>query len=398
MLTRRARGSSVTSSGPKGGSFALVPKSRQTWAAPLRRAAKLLRGRGPVAALAGCGTARTQPGGFTYETTLTVYSALALQGPQGALMHTSINDEILALAQGRRPGRNGGQLRLAEDAPQTSGGWDGKEPRAAGQDLGAIAYIGDLRLGRDRDHRYRLSTPTTSSRSALGAPRWPHRCGLPRPTGRAASFLPTGQRALALPCPVRPRRGDSDGAVHARPGRQAALRCSSDRAPASAPYDWAIAALVRLRRSRQRTRARWLVRLRQGRVAPRARAARGACASAPGRRFSRRRQPAAAVALEGVACRLPALRLFAPSTLATARSFAPSHPPRRAFLTSPILPIDRYPPVPGGRAMPPPGFRHPRPLSPYGYEAMCSILAAISHARDLAKRLAVLAAYRNLGR
>jgi branched-chain amino acid transport system substrate-binding protein len=99
---------------------------------------------GLAAALAGCGSASTQPGGFTYENTLTVYSALPLQGPQATLMQSIVNGEILALKQagGRAHGRPISFASL-NDAPLTNGTWDGKEPRAAGQDLDAIAYVGD---------------------------------------------------------------------------------------------------------------------------------------------------------------------------------------------------------------------------------------------------------------
>ena len=78
-----------------------------------------------AAVLAGCGSSGTQAGGYTYEKTLTVYSDLPLQGPQGGLM-TSINDgEILALEQAHARGRDRNvSIALINDAQQSAGGWD----------------------------------------------------------------------------------------------------------------------------------------------------------------------------------------------------------------------------------------------------------------------------------
>jgi len=98
---------------------------------------------------------------------------------------------------------------------------------------------------------------------------------------------------------------------------------------------------------------------------------------------------------------LPAVKLFAPSTLATApflRSLATAA--GSTYVTSPILPLGQYPPqaqvVLGD-------YRHafdsaPTAYSLYGYEAMASVLAAIQRAgKNAHQRLSVVDAYFRLG-
>ena len=108
------------------------------------------------------------------------------------------------------------------------------------------------------------------------------------------------------------------------------------------------------------------------------------------------------VLYEELHAELPSLKLFAPSTLATGHflSSLGSATAAATYVTSPILPLDRYPPsaqaVLGAyrRAF---GVA-PTAYSLYGYEAMSSTLAAITRAgANASKRLAVIHDYFTLG-
>jgi branched-chain amino acid transport system substrate-binding protein len=356
---------------------------------------------GLAAALAGCGSASTQPGGFTYENTLTVYSALPLQGPQATLMQSIVNGEILALKQagGRAHGRPISFASL-NDAPLTNGTWDGKEPRAAGQDLDAIAYVGDYDSAATA-----ISLPIINANDILqvspGSPYigFTDATRFDRP-GEPRYFFLSGHDTFARLVPS----DLVEAAASVRFMRDEGVRrlyVLSDSAPASAPYDSAIGAMVA-----RAARANGLGLAGSRRFDSAGGSSRGALIAA-----LRKAQPdavfVAAAPSGGVEslwrelhAALPALRLFAPSTLATASFLAATAPAASAtFLTSPILPLAQYPPASRAvvrayrRAFGTPATA----LSLYGYEAMSSILAAISRARDPGRRLDVLAAYRNLG-
>ena len=79
-----------------------------------------------AAALGGCGgsSSTAAPGGFTYQKTLTIYSDLPLQGPQGALMTSIVYGEKLALYQaGGRVGKTPISFASLNDAQASADGW-----------------------------------------------------------------------------------------------------------------------------------------------------------------------------------------------------------------------------------------------------------------------------------
>jgi branched-chain amino acid transport system substrate-binding protein len=352
-------------------------------------------------ALAGCGSSGTQPGGFTYENTLTVYTGLPLQGPQAGLMQSIVDGEILALRQagGRAHGRPV-SFAAVNDSPQQNGTWDGKEPRAAGQDLDAIAYIGDYDSAATA-----ISLPILNENDILQISPGSSYLGFtdaspftePADPGR---FFPSGHDTFARLVPSDLAEARAAVELMRDEGVQR-LYVLSDSAPASAPYDSAIGAMVvheaRIHGPKLAGSASFDSAARSSHRALLAALAKSSAdavfvAAAP--------SPGVESLWNALHAALPSLRLFAPSTLATP-SFLSATASTAAvtYLTSPLLPLAQYPS--SARAVLR-AYRHtfgtaPTALSLYGYEAMSSVLAAIAKARDPANRLDVLAAYRRLG-
>jgi branched-chain amino acid transport system substrate-binding protein len=349
--------------------------------------------------LAGCGGSGTQLGGFTYENTLTVYSGLPLQGPRAPLMQSIVNGEILALrrAGGRAHGRPISFASL-NDAPLANGTWDGKEPRAAGQDLDAIAYIGDYDSAATA-----LSLPILNANDILqvspGSPYSGFTDASPfGQPGEPRRFFPSGQDTFARLVPSDLVEADAMAAFIRSQGVRR-LYVLADAA--SAPYDSAIGAMVA-----RDARADGVTVAATSSLDSAARSSFGALLKAIGT------ARADGVFLAGAPdagseafwiamhAALPSLRLFAPSTLATASFLAATTPAAPVtYVTSPLLPLSQYP---AGAQAVLRNYRRafgtpPTALSLYGYEAMSSVLAAIAHARDPANRLAVLRAYLSLG-
>ena len=153
-----------------------------------------------AAALAGCGGG-AQLGGFTYENTLTGSTPVCRsRSPQAPLMQSIVNGEILALRQagGRARGRAISFASL-NDAATANGTWDGKEPRAAGQDLDAIAYIGDFDSAATA-----ISLPLLNANDILQvSPASPY-LGFHRIRARPSSSLATTRsQGLLPPTPSR---------------------------------------------------------------------------------------------------------------------------------------------------------------------------------------------------
>ncbi|HEX2702577.1 MAG TPA: hypothetical protein VHM72_03995 [Solirubrobacteraceae bacterium] len=362
-----------------------------------------------AAVLAGCGGSGTQAGGYTYEKTLTVYSDLPLQGPQRALM-TSINDgEILALEQAHAHGRDRNvSIALVNDGRQSAGGWDRETTshaaEAAGQDIDAVAYIGDFDSAATA-----VSLPLINENDILQvSPASPY-VGLTDvnpldQTGEPRVYYPSESHTFArlLPSDVE------EAAATASFMRSLGVRrvyLLSDTAALSAPYDSVI--------------ARLLAGDAPGRGVSVAGAAdvdtaSGTQPSTYGPTAAKIAKTKADAVLLGAApdrgaealwqelhAELPGVRLFAPSTLATApflRSLAAAAD--STYVTSPILPLDQYPPQ---AAVVLRDYRRAFDVAPtagslYGYEAMASVLAAIALAgKNAHKRLSVVDSYFHLG-
>jgi branched-chain amino acid transport system substrate-binding protein len=358
-----------------------------------RRSLAALTALGALALLAGCGSAGTQLGGFTYENTLTIYSGLALQGPQAPLMQSIVNGEILALRQagGRAHGRPISFASL-NDAPLANGTWDGKEPRAAGQDLDAIAYIGDYDSAATA-----ISLPILNANDILqvspGSPYagFTDASRYDRP-GEPQVFFPSGHDTFARLVPSDLVQARATAAFMRDEGVRR-LYVLAD----GSPYDSSIGAMV----------------AHDARAAGIALAGDSTARSAPRKLLKEIAASGAdAVYLAGAPdagtqalwlalhAALPSLRLFAADTLATASFLsATTAAAGVTYVTSPLLPLARYPPS-ALRVLR--DYRKafgtaPTALSLYGYEAMSSVLAAIAHAHDPANRLEVLRAYRHLG-
>jgi ABC-type branched-subunit amino acid transport system substrate-binding protein len=352
-------------------------------------------------ALAGCGSSGTQPGGFTYENTLTIYSGLPLQGTQAALMQSIVNGEILALRQadGRAHGRPI-SFAAVNDSPLANGTWDGKEPRAAGQDLDAIAYIGDYSSAATA-----ISLPILNENDILqvspGSPYLGFTDASPfTDPVDPAHFFPSGHDTFArlVPSDLAEARAEIEF-MRAEGVRR--LYVLTDSAPASSPYESAIGAMVvheaRLHGIELAGSASFDSAARSSRRSLLAAITR---ASADGVFVAAAPSAGVEALWTALHAALPALRLFAPSTLAThAFLAATSASAAASYVTSPILPLTQYPSSARAvlRAYRKTFGSAPTALSLYGYEAMSSILAAIAKARNPADRLDVLAAYRSLG-
>jgi branched-chain amino acid transport system substrate-binding protein len=346
-----------------------------------------------AALLVGCGgSSGTQPGGFTYESTLTVYSDLPLQGPQGALM-TSIDDgEILALAQAHARGRDRNvSIALLDDA--NARGWNERTAadaaREAGQDLDAIAYIGDFDSGATA-----VSLPVTNENNILQvSPASPY-SGLTQagsdPT-EPARYYPDGRRTFARLMP-----SDGDEAIAAtRFMRELGVRRLYTLSDGER-FDGAIAQLV------GRDAPADGITLAGSTLTGTPDVSARIAASHAGAVFvGAAPSPAVEALWREIHAALPALKLFAPSTLATTpflRAIAPAA--GATYVTSPILPLSQYPPQAQTVLA---DYRRlfasaPSAYSLYGYEAMASVLAAIERAHaSPSRRLNVVADYFALG-
>ncbi len=358
---------------------------------------------------AGCGSSGTQPGGFTYETTLTVYSNLPLQGPQGALM-TSINDgEILALEQAHARGMDRNvSFAMLNDAQASAGGWSQytttHAARAAGQDLGAIAYIGDFDSAATA-----LSLPLINANGILQVSPGSSYGGLTDSGGEAqvgepASHYPNGKRTFARLVPTDVQEAAATVAFM----RSVAVKrvyVISDTAALSAPYDSVIAPLVAHDAAGAHIAvagASDIDTAAPGSSSYSALLARIAGAHPDAVLLGAAPDAGARIIFRELHRALPAVKLFAPSTLGTASFLdALGAADSVTYVTSPILPLDRYPPS-AQRVLS--AYRSefsspPTAYSLYGYEAMASVLAAIEHAGNnpATQRQNVIRAYFGLG-
>lgn len=352
-----------------------------------------------AAALAGCGGAGTEPGGFTYESTLTIYSGLPLQGPLAPEMRSIVDGEILALAQaGGRVGHRPISFASLNDVP-ANGDWDGKEPRAAGQDLDAIAYIGDFESAATA-----VSLPILGENDILQVSPGSPYVGFTDATpfdqaGEPESYYPSGKDTFARLIP-----SDVDEAAATagfmRDEHVKRLYVLSDTASVSDPYDSVIAAMVARDARASGLAVNGPEALDTAQPDFAALIAAIAASHADAVFLGAAPDPGAERLWTELHAALPGLRLFAPSTLATPAFLAATAQSAGAtYVTSPILPLAQYPVAARAvlRAYAAKFGTAPTALSLYGYEAMQSVLAALAHASDPADRLDVLKAYFQLG-
>jgi branched-chain amino acid transport system substrate-binding protein len=338
-----------------------------------------------AALLAGCGGSGTQPGGFTYENVLTVYSDLPLQGPQGALMRSIDDGEILALAQAHARGRDRNvSIALLNDA--TPGGWNEKTTadaaREAGQDLDAIAYIGDF----DSAATARSLLITNENNILQVSPASPY-AGLTQ----TSFYYPDGYRTFARLVPSSSVEAEASVRFMRSLGVHSLYTLSDGE-----PYDGAIAATVAADWAASGGRSAG-----SGTAGARTTLTR-IVAAHPDAVFIGAAPSAAVESLWGeLHSALPQVKLFASSTLATGPFLAAIAPfASRSYVTSPILPLSQYPPS-AQRVLR--EYREtfasaPSAWSLYGYEAMASVLVAIERAHaNPDRRLVVVHDYFALG-
>jgi branched-chain amino acid transport system substrate-binding protein len=362
-----------------------------------------------AAVLSGCGSSGTQAGGYTYEKTLTVYSDLPLQGPQGTLM-TSINDgEILALEQAHARGQDRNvSIALINDADQSAGGWDRETTahaaEAAGQDIDAVAYIGDFDSAATA-----ISLPLINENDILQiSPASPY-IGFTDAnpldqTGEPAIYYPSGNRTFVRLLPSDIEEASATASFMRSLGVRR-VYLLSDTAAVSAPYDSVIARMVADDASSRGISVSGAtgVNTLDGRQpsAYRAIAAEIGETHADAVLLGSAPDGGAQALWQELHAELPSVKLFAPSTLATTaflRSLATAA--SSTYVTSPILPLAQYPPQAQVVLR---EYRHafgaaPTAYSLYGYEAMASVLAAIQRAgKNAHKRLSVVDSYFRLG-
>jgi branched-chain amino acid transport system substrate-binding protein len=361
-----------------------------------------------AATVAGCSSSGTQPGGFTYETTLTVYSDLPLQGPQGALM-SSINDgEILALEQAHARGQDRNvSIALLNDARAGAGGWATQTTslaaRAAGQDLDAIAYIGDFDSGATA-----VSLPILNENDILQVSPGSSYVGFtdqnPIAQSQPSFYYPTGNPTFARLAPTDVQEASATVSFMRSLGVKR-LYVLRDTAPESAPFASVIAPMVAhdapgagialAATADVDTATPALPAGYPSLVATIASAHPDAVllGGAP--------DGGAQILLQELHAQLPDVKLFAPSTLATGQFLSSlGAAASETYVTSPILPLDQYPPPAQAVVR---AYRRafgvaPTAYSLYGYEAMASVLAAIQRAgKNAHDRLDVVHDYFSLG-
>ena len=370
-----------------------------------------------AAVLAGCGTTGTVQGGndALSATTLTVYSDLPLFGAGAAQTVDIVNGEALALYDaGGHIGKLHVSLASLNDAADPITGTTqttqtGFSAHTASSDLSTVAYIGDLDSASTA-----ISLPLNNENDILQISPGSSYIGFTDSnpfdfTGDPSYFYPNGVQTFARLVPSDLAEAEATVKYMRSLGVARLEVLGDDSYP---PYDSAIANLVT---SDAPAAGIAVVGHRSGidtqtNTRP---AGYAAIAAAVGAAH------ADAVLLGGVPnagaqalwselhARLPKLKLFAPSTLATPaflRAIAGVTGAANAtYVTSPILEPDQYPPS-GQRV-----FAEYRRLLPgaaptayalYGYEAMTDVLRSIRRAgRQAANRAgsALVIAFFGLG-
>jgi branched-chain amino acid transport system substrate-binding protein len=368
--------------------------------------------------LAGCGSG----GGPAPEAPglLTVYTDLPEYGPQNDEMKSIYEGEQLALYSCRRRGRidlhcysneiGSHTVTLQEASDGSSSGWSPGDAEAAATNAvgsnGAIAMIGDFDSGATA-----TSLPYTNSGDMLQvSPASPY-IGLTDPSpyddkGEPGSYYPaagTQTFARLVPNDVQEARAT---VAYMRSVGVSSLFAITDTAP-YASYDSVIATMVADDARRSGISVVGATEVNSS--APSLDTAWASLAQAI-------RTSGAQAVIVGAApdagietlweelfTQLPHVKLFAPSTLATNPFLnAIGNAAAATYVTSPILPLNLYGPQAQEvlRAYWTAWRIKPTAWSLYGYEAMESVLAAISRAAKHGhpgNRLAVVHAYFHLG-
>ena len=364
-----------------------------------------------AAVLAGCGSTITVQGGNNAlsATTLTVYSDLPLFGAGAAQTADIANGEALALYDaGGHVGNLHVSLASLNDAADPITGTSqttqaGFSAHSASSDLSTVAYIGDLDSASTA-----ISLPLNNENDILQISPGSSYIGFTDSnpfdfTGDPRYFYPNGATTFARLVPSD--LAEAQAAVkYMHSLGVARLAVLSDNS--YPPYDSAIARLVA---SDAPAAGIAVVGHHYGVDTQTSSRPAGYAAIAAAVAATH----ADAVLLGGVPnagaqalwselhARLPKLKLFAPSTLATpAFLHGLDGAANATYVTSPILEPDQYPPS-GQRV-----FAEYRRLFPgavptayalYGYEAMADVLRTINRAGPQAARSARVTAFFHLG-
>jgi branched-chain amino acid transport system substrate-binding protein len=361
-------------------------------------------------AVAGCGGSGTSNGGNSFGNALTIYTALPVDGPQGLLMQSIEDGEELAIKDAGVIVH--GHLIILQpwtDSSESAGGWDTTDASNAAanatQSVDAVAYIGDFDSAATA-----TSLPITNAADILQvSPASPY-IGLTDPSvyddkGEPGSYYPSGVQTFARLVPSDAREASATASFMQSLGVQS-LYTLEDNDPGNTPFDSVVATMVgadaahagiTLAGTAQTDTATDTTPVQ---YAPLVKAI--AATHADAVFVGSAADPGAEALWQELYAKLPGVKLFAPSTLATG-PFRESlgAAAGATYVTSPILPLDQYGPQAQGVLR---RYRRefrgsvPTAWSLYGYEAMASVLAAIKkagkHAND---RRTVVSAYFHLG-
>jgi branched-chain amino acid transport system substrate-binding protein len=361
-------------------------------------------------ALAGCGGSGTSNGGNTFGNALTIYTALPTDGPQGRLMQSFEYGETLAVTEAHNvvDGRLISPVYVS-DASGSVGGWDTTDvsnaATTATQNLDAVAYIGDFDSAATA-----TSLPITNAADLLQvSPASPY-IGLTDPSvydvkGEPASYYPSGIQTFARLVPSDLQEASATASFMSSVG-VTSVYVLEDNDPGNTPFDSVIGTMVGADAAHAEIT---LVGTAQtdtatdttlAQYAPVVKAI--AATHADAVFVASAADPGVEALWQELYAKLPGVKLFAPSTLATGPfREALGAAARATYVTSPILPLNQYGPQAQGVLR---RYREefrgsaPTAWSLYGYEAMESVLAAIKkagkHAND---RRTVVSAYFHLG-
>ena len=367
-----------------------------------------------AALLAGCGSSGVVEGGNNAfsATTLTVYTDLPLLGPDRAVGTSIAGGEELALYDA---GGHVGQLHvsiqeldgvadaaIASPVTQSSSLQTANSAHAAASDLSTIAYIGDLYSPSTA-----ISLPLNNENGILQISPGSSYSGFTdsspvAPKGGPSVWYPNGQQTFARLVPADTVEARAMVTYMRSLGVRRLDVVSDAEYP---PYDSGIAHLV----SSDAPAAGITLAGRQTKVStqsvssPRSYAqlaARISAAHVDAVLLGAAPNPGADALFQELHAKLPKLKLFAASTLATPSFLAGLGAAASAtYVTSPLLEPDQYPPA--AQAV----LAHYRSAFPgaaanayvlYGYEAMEDVLRAIKLAgRYGAKRQNVVGAFFN---
>jgi branched-chain amino acid transport system substrate-binding protein len=367
-----------------------------------------------VALLAGCGSSGVVEGGNNAfsATTLTVYTDLPLLGPDRAIGTSIANGEELALYQA---GGHVGQLhisiqeldgvadpRIVSPVTPSTSLQTADSAHSAASDLSTIAYIGDLYSPSTA-----LSLPLNNENGILQLSPGSSYSGFTDPSsvapkGGPSRWYPNGTRTFARLVPADTVEAKAMLSYMRSLGVSRLDVVSDAEYP---PFDSGIAHLVAADAPAAKiTLAGRQTKVSTSSVSSPARyaqlAASIAATHADGVLLGAAPNTGADALFQELHAKLPKLKLFAASTLATPTFLAGLGPAASAtYVTSPMLEPDQYPPA--AQAV----FARYRSAFPgaavnayvlYGYEAMSDVLRSIKLAgRFGARRQNVIGAFFN---